>query len=327
MSDSPTKEQNSLTLEQRPRVFRREAMEHRAKPRHEAHLLQLNSGWALWTYRLLLAMCVVALAFGVFGSINDYASGTAIVLLEERLDVTARAAGTVTSVEVSPGQHVTASQVLVRQHSASEAAELRRIENEFELQLVKMLRDPADASAREALTTLRVQRELALARMDERTIRAPRAGRVSDIRIRSGQQLQPGELALSLVGDDSHFRVAVMFPGQYRPLLRPGMPLRLELDGFPYAYQTLTVESVGNEVVGPAEVRRYLRQTTADSFTPQGSSVIVEARLPTTSFTDGMKTLGFYEGMQGRAEIAIRSENILISLVPGLKAIRKEHGI
>lgn len=325
MSDSPTEEQNRPAA-QGSRLFRREAVDHHMRARHEAHLLRLTPAWALWTYRLLVAVCVVALAFGIFGSVNDYASGTAIVRMEERLDVTARAAGTVTSVEVSPGQHVAASQVLVRLYSASEAAELRRIENEFELQLVKMLREPGDVAARGALTTLRVQRELAMARIDERTLRAPRAGRVSDIRIRPGQQLEPGELAVSLTGDDSHFRVVAMLPGQYRPLLRPGMPLRLELNGFPYAYQTLTIESVGNEVVGPAEVRRYLRQSDADSIRPEGSLVLVEARLPTTSFTDGGRTLGFYEGMQGRVEIAIRSENILLTLIPGLKAIRMEHG-
>ncbi|MFY0582918.1 hypothetical protein ACN28S_59285 [Cystobacter fuscus] len=148
MSDSPTEEQNRPAAKQRPQLFRREAVEHRARPRHEAHLLQLTPRWALWTYRLLMAVCAAALGFGLLGSVNDYASGTAMVRMEERLDVTARAAGTVTSVEVRPGQHVTASQVLVRLYSASEAAELRRIENEFELQLVKMLREPGDAAAR-----------------------------------------------------------------------------------------------------------------------------------------------------------------------------------
>lgn len=302
-------------------IFRREALEHQARPQHEGHLLQLAPTWTHRAYWLLVMVCLAAAVYSVLGQVNEYAPGTAIVKLEGRIDVTARSAATVESVEVRPGQRVRAQQVLVRLYFAGEAAELRRIEHEFELQLIRMLRDPGDAAARSALTSLRAQRELARARLEERTIRAPQAGVVSDIRIHLGQQLQPGELVLSLIGESSGFRLVAMIPGYYRPLVRPGMPIRLELQGYPYAYQWLTVDTVGDEVVGPAEVKRYLGQEVADTVTSQEPLVLVEARLSSRQFVDDGRVLEYYEGMQGKAEVRVRAESILVTLIPSLKAI------
>lgn len=311
---------------ERMQIFRREALEHLAGSHHEAHILQITPAWIHRAYWLLMAVCGFALVYTVVGHVREYASGTALIQAEGRIDVTARVAGTVESVDVHPGQRVAAGQVLARLYSGEEAAGLRRIEEELELQLVRTLRDPGDASARSALTSLRAERDLALARLEERAIRAPRAGLVSDVRIRRSQQLQPGDAVLSLIGDDAGFRVVAMLPGQYRPLLRRGMPLRLELVGYPYAYQTVPIEAVSDEVVGPAEVRRYLGPAAADTVTPQGPLVLVEARLPSRSFEAQGRRLGYYEGMQAQAEVPVRSESILIALIPGLRAITGDHG-
>jgi membrane fusion protein (multidrug efflux system) len=309
------------------RIFRREALEHQARPQHEGHLLQLAPTWTHRAYWLLVMVCLAGAVYSVLGQINEYAAGTAIVKLDGRIDVTARAAATVESVEVRPGQRVRAQQVLMRLYFAGEAAELRRIEHEFDLQLIRMLRDPGDAAARSALTTLRAQRELARSRLEERTIRAPQDGVVSDIRIHPGQQLQPGELVLSLLGESAGFRLVAMIPGYYRPLVRRGMPIRLELHGYPYAYQWLSVDTVGDEVVGPAEVKRYLGQEVADTVTSQEPLVLVEARLPSRQFVDDGRVLEYYEGMQGKAEVRVRAESILVTLIPSLKAIlRRDDG-
>lgn len=330
MSDSPSQESDrsagdppAESIEQRTRMFRREAIEYQAGAQHEAHVLQITPVWSQRAYWLLVAVCGVALAYVAVGRINEYASGTAIIQAEGRVDVTARQAGTVEAVAVRPGQRVAAGQVLARLYFGNEAAELRRIDDEFEMQLVKVLRDPADTAARGALTSLRAQRDLALARIEERTIRATRAGVVSDVRVRRGQQLQPGDLVLSLIGETDGFRVVAVLPGQYRPMLQPGMPLRLELRGYPYAYQTVPIETVGDEVVGPAEVRRYLGPVTGDTFEPRGPMVLVEAHLPERSFTVQGRRLSYHEGMQAQAEVAVRAEGILITLIPGLKSILK----
>jgi len=137
------------------------------------------------------------------GLTHATAMGAALIRAEGRREVTASAAGTVAVVDVRPGERVAAGRLLVRLHDASEGAELDRLDHEFELQLVKSLRDPADQTARQALTSLRAQKELAQARLDERSVRAQQDGIVSDVRIRPGQHLNPGDVILTLVPPDA----------------------------------------------------------------------------------------------------------------------------
>jgi membrane fusion protein (multidrug efflux system) len=312
--------------EPRDQLFRQEALQHYAEYRAHGNLLRLSPRWAAWAYGLLVAVLVVGALYAVFGTVYEYASGPAIVRIEGRTDLTARAAGTVADVLVRPGQRVAEGELLVRFYLSQEGAELDRIQHEFDGQLVKILRDPADQAARQALTSLRAQRELAQAHLEERSVRAPQAGVVSDIRIRRGQHLDPGDRLLTMVGAEARCAVVALLPGQYRPLLRPGMALRLELTGFKYAYRELQIDSIGDELVGPSEVKRYLGQDLADTVAVAGPVVIVQAHLPTSTFVANHRAFHYYDGMPGTAEARVRAESILVTLVPGLKAIFESRG-
>jgi multidrug resistance efflux pump len=244
-----------------------------------------------------------------------------VVQLGGRSDLTATADGTVSQVAVAPGERVEAGRLLVRFYGAREAAELSRIDHEFELQLINRLRDPSDAGAQQALLSLRAERELARSNLAERELRAPAAGLVSDIRVRVGEHIAPGQSLLSITRGESRPEVVVFLPGQYRPLLKRGMPLRLEIQGYRYAYQHLTVDAVGDEVVGPAEARRYLGDALGDSVQFAGPVVRVEARLPSGTFEAEGKTRRYHDGMVALAEVQIRSERVLVTLIPALKAL------
>lgn len=303
-------------------LFRKEALAAWANPHGDGGaLLELSPRWLDWSYRLLVIVCASAVAYSLVGTVREYASGPALVRARGRLDVTAHAGGTVDQVAVRPGQRVRSGEIIATLHPAAEQAELSRIRREFELSLVKALRDPGDVAARQSLTALRAQRELAEARLGERAIRAPRAGVVSDVRIHGGQLLAPGDIVASLLAGDEGFEVVAVLPGSYRPLLRPGMTLRLEVVGFPYAYQKLLIDSVADEVVGPAEVRRYLGPGVGDTVATSGALVLVHARLPSPTFTVDGRSLAYFDGMQGRAEAAVREHSILVTILPGLRAL------
>ncbi|HYX23158.1 MAG TPA: GAF domain-containing protein [Thermoanaerobaculia bacterium] len=305
-----------------PGLFREEAVEHhQVGLRAEGDLLRVDPGWMRWTYRLLLAVMVAGVLFCVLAKVREYASGPAVVRLGGRTDLTATADGTVTDVGVTTGQAVEAGRLLVRFYGAREAAELNRIDHEFELQLINRLRDPADRGAEQSLLSLRAQRELARANLAEREVRAPAAGVVSDVRVRPGQHIAPGQSLLSLVRGQEHPQVIALLPGEFRPLLKPGMPLRLEVQGYRYAYQHLVVESVGDEVVGPAEARRALGDEIADAVQLTGPVVRVTARLAANTFESDGRVRRFHDGMWGTAEVRIRSERVLVALVPALKAL------
>jgi membrane fusion protein (multidrug efflux system) len=308
-------------------LFRKEALEYyQGSAESSGRVLQLSPAWLRYAYWLLTGVAIVGAIFSAVGTVHEYASGPSVIRAIGWTDLTAKQTGTVSSVEVVPGQRVTAGQVVVRLYTAQEAGELDRINKEFELQLVKTLRDPTDKVARQALTSLRAQRELAESRLEERLVRAPHAGIVSDVRIRQGQPLGMGDNILSLIGEQTKFSVVAMLPGRYRPMLRQGMPLRLELSGFKYVYQNVIIDSVGNEVVGPSEVKRFLGPGLSDTIVLKEPVVLVEARLPQPTFVADGKTFSYFDGMQGDADARVRSESVLVTLVPGIKAIFSDGG-
>ena len=305
-----------------PEIFRREAVQALEQGTGgEGRPLQISPSWVRATYWILVGVLVVSVLYATFGTVNDYAAGPAVVRVAGRVDLTSTAGGTVVAIEVQPGQRVRRGQLLVRFHMTQEMADLERLHREFELQLVKLLRDPANEAARESLTSLRAQRELAEKRVAERSLRAPSDGVVSDLRIRPGQLLAPGDLVLSLVGDSAQFYLVAFLPGSARPLLRKGMPMRIELVGFAYAYQEIVIDSIGDEVVGPAEAKRYLGPDLGDAYAFGGPVVLVKARLPRRTFFFDGKTFNYYDGTPARAEARVRRQPIAVALIPALRAL------
>lgn len=302
-------------------LFRREALHHHvAQNTTKADILHVDPAATAWGFRLCVAGLVVVLAFLVLGRLNEYASGPAVVWLEGRSTLTAHEAAYVSKVDVLPGTRVRQGDVLVQFYSSSEAAELNAATREFDDQLRKLLQQPQDGAAREALVSLRARRDLSQRRLDERTLRAPFNGVVGDVRVRAGQLVEAGTSVLELADVASTASLTALLPGRYRPFLAPGKKLRFQLDGFNKRPQEVIITNVGDQIVGPSEAARYLGRDLADSVTVTGPVVLVQARLPKATFeSDDGKTLGFAHGMHGKAESVVRNERVAYVFVPALK--------
>lgn len=303
----------------RSKIFREEALRHHEGTQQEGDVLRIAPAWTRWTYWTLLGLLAAALLYSLLGTLPEYASGPAVVRVDGQSHLSVDTPGLVSSVEVRPGQRVQAGQALVSFRSREETAALERIQREFDLQLIRVLRDPSDESARQTLTSLRAEHELALARQQARTLRAPHEGVVSGLRIRPGQYVTPGESVISIMGEEGTVSLVALLPGGYRPTLEPGHPLRVELDGFPHEYHEFTIESVGDQIVGPREVQRFLGPEISDALQLNGPMVVVRARMPASTFTSKGKTFNYFDGMLARADARVREERILVALVPGLK--------
>jgi hypothetical protein len=99
------------------------------------------------------------------------------------------------------------------------------------------------------------------------------------------------------------------------------MPLRLELDGYPHAYQRLVLDRVGEAAIGPAEARRVLGGEIGDAVALAEPVVVAHARLPSETFSAGGRSYPYHEGLQGRAEARIGRQRLLSALVPGLDEV------
>ena len=302
-------------------LFRPEAVEFHRQGGARGDVVQLTPRAFVFTHWLLLALMVAAVWFACVGMIDEYATGPALVRIDGLHELTAPRAAVVSAVEVQPGQRVHAGQALVRMHSASESAELESVEREQSDQLAKLLRDPADRAAREAVVSLRARRELAQKNLASQALFAPFAATVGDVRVQPGQLVEPGVPLLTLVDEQSGARLTALLPGRYRPRLAPGMRLRFTADGFPRVVHALTIARVGDQIVGPGEALRFLGRDSVDAVALDGPVVVVEATIPAREFKSEHAFYRFHHGMQGRAETAVRSDSIAFTFVPGLRQL------
>jgi biotin carboxyl carrier protein len=303
-------------------IYNQEAIEHYASyGQARGAPLRLSSVWTGEAYWLLLGVVIAGLLYMLLGRLNEYAAGPAIVRVEDRSPITVTIPGVVSSIHVRPGQRVEAQDLLVSMYAGEEAADFDRLSRLYETQLAKTLFDAADRVASQELNTISSQRALAKARLEQRFIRAPTAGIVSDVRIRVGQHSEPGDILLAINDGKARWSLVAVLPGQYRPVLHSGTAMRLEMNGYRYAYSELEIDSVGAEVVGPHEVRRFLGQEIADTIQIEGPVVFVHAYLPSNTFSVGSRTYQYYEGLQGTAEARVNTSSILLALFPGIRTL------
>lgn len=302
-------------------LFRREAVDYQRQGGARGDVLRLTPRSLIATQWLLMIALGLGLYYAFAGQIDEHAAGPAVVFVDGLHEVTAPRAGVVASVEVAPGEQVKANQPLVRMVASTETAELETVERELADQLAKLLADPSDAVARESMVSLRSRRDLARLSLERQVLRAPHEGTIGDVRVRTGQLVEPGMPVVSVHNDTAGARLMAMLPGRYRPLLRPGARLRFVAEGFPREVHGLVIERVGDQIIGPLDAARYLGLDQSAAAQLQGPVVLVQARLPKLSFTSEGGTYRFHHGMRGFAESAVRHESIAFTFVPGLKQV------
>lgn len=302
-------------------LFREQAVQAHARGQGLGSPLRIVPAWMVWSTRLVVLVVLGALGFAAVARVADHGRGPAVIRVDGRLVLDSRTAGSVTEVVVQPGDRVEAGAVLVRFDDTMQRAELARLDREHELSLARLLRDPRDRSIHSQLASLDAERELARARLAERTVTASEGGLVSDVRVRSGHRVEPGDALVAIDRDDARIVVVGMLPGHLRPrLAEAGTTALLELDGFSRETIDVTVRTVADEVVGPAEALRYLGRDQAGALELGGPVVIVEATVDGDRFAAGDETFRFYDGMQGGLELELGEESLLCRLLPDLSS-------
>jgi len=305
-------------------LFRQEALEHYNRGEVHGSLLKLTPFWVRITYWLVVALALSLALVLALVDVHEHAQGRLLIQVQGVEDITSTAGGRVSRILVSRGQRVRAGEPLVELYARGETAERDRVVQEFRAQLATRLTDPLNTAARQALGSLRAQLDLNEVLVSERTLVAPFDGWVREMRVRENQYIGAGEVVATLSKEETAAKALLLVPGRYRPMLKPGQPLRLELDGFAFLYQDVTVSVVSDELVGPTEVRRYLGPDLGDVVTVDGPMVMVEARLPEEGLRTHGHTYHYYSGMVGTGRVQVRSRNGWTMLVPALDALWRD---
>jgi membrane fusion protein (multidrug efflux system) len=301
-------------------LFRTEAIEAQREAR-SGDVIRVTPPWMGRAYWALVALVLGAAAYATVGTVATYSAGPAVIRATARVEVVARTQGNVTTVEVMPGRKVAPGTVVARLDDEIQRAALDRAQEEFDSQLRTHLLDPSDSVADTALRQLRQSRDAARAALEERVVRAASSGEVADVRVHPGQHLNPGDIVASLLEGSSGLEIIALLPGEDRPQLASGMAIRLELHGYQYAYQSLVIDSVSPDVIGPTEARRVLGPGVADSMQLGGPVALVRGRLGQDVFEADGRTFGYHDGMLGVVDVRVREERILFTLLPWLKRL------
>jgi multidrug resistance efflux pump len=321
MSHNPAPPSPPAPAPPRDDIYRPEALEHFRWRGAEGAVLRSTPNAIRYAHAVVIAVLLAGLLFFIFGKLNLYSTGPLVIRVDGRAELSALEGGTIAEVHVRPGQKVTEGQLLVRFHTQALQGERARLRREYDDHTRARLRDPGDDQSRGVLMSLRAQLDLVERRLREHSVLAPSAGTVTDVRIRPGQVIAQGGSLCTLATASTRARVIAMLPARDRPRLHIGGSLRVELDGYPYAYRTVPIAFIGEEAVGPAEVQRFLGAELADTLQLSGPVILVEARLPSTLFSFEGQTLRYVEGMSGRADASVRKERIAVVLLPALKAV------
>jgi multidrug resistance efflux pump len=300
-------------------LFRPQAVDFHRRGGLRGDVLHLTPGILQAVQWLVFALAALGLSFVCTAEVRKYASGPAIVMLDQRHEVSANRAGVVDEIHVKVGQHVSAGQLLVRLGAPSEVAELNAAIRELDDQLVLLLRNPGDPSARQELLDLRSRRALAETALERSMLRAVSAGEVVDLRVRVGQLVEAGTPLLAIQSEPHGAEIVALLPGPDRPRLQPGMPVSLRVDGFERTRLELRVDSVDEQVLGPAEAMRAVGSELTGSFEVSGPIVLVHARLPAAELRAQGVAYRLHHGMLARAEIAVDREPLLYAWLPGLR--------
>jgi membrane fusion protein (multidrug efflux system) len=301
-------------------LYRPEVLAGQRARRSAGELVHLSPRWLRLAYPAALLTTAASFAFVVLARAPTYSAGAGVVTTDG-VEVNTSVPASVAAIRVHAGQAVRAGSELVRFVAQEEESAFKQADREYRNALATLLFDGADASSKAAVAAAAAARRRARDRLDARVLRSPVDGIVGDVRVRPGVALAPGDHVLTLLRNDVEPTVMVFLPGKDRPRLRVGQPLQIDLDGYTKVRERAIITEVGAEIIGPAEARRSLGQKNADAVPLEGALVMVRAKLPSRTFTDGRKQLRYHDGMPLRGEVKVENQPFLFTLFPALSRL------
>lgn len=307
--------------EQQLGLYRSKALAARdARIEQPGQALAAGPGWTRHGWRWLLGGAAALLLAALLIQVRQHAEGPAVVRLGERIAVQAPAAGSVLKVLVAPGQPVVQGTPLLTLDDRRERGVLAQANEAFAHALRARLLAPGDPASAGPVLAARNALDSARESLAQRTVLAPVAGVVTELRLEPGQYVGAGRHLLALTSATPQRRVVALIPGTWRPRLQIGQPLRLQLHGYPMTQLSLTVARIGDDLVGPALARSLLGATREDTLSLSGSSIWVEADLEDEGFQFAGRTLQLHDGLSGQVQIAVEQVPLLLQLLPGAQA-------
>lgn len=298
-------------------VFRAEAIQEQRRSESPSAILNVSERWGSWIVGGMAALLLAFVAFLIFGTATEYAEGNAVVHSRGRIPVIANEGGTVAAIHIAPQIEVSPGDVIGTLYDHAELAQVRRLEHEYEDALVRLLRNPDDPAAGGGLAALRSASEQARADLEERQLMVPVGGVLTDVRVRPGALVTPGQTVATVGTVGPGFEIVAAVPGNFRPLLGSGVPVVAELEQFPGSRFHLEAREVSPEVISVEEARALMGQL-LPTAAEDAALALVYADLPDVLVSSAGAEYPLYDGMRGSVRIPVREERFIVTLWPAL---------
>jgi membrane fusion protein, multidrug efflux system len=311
-------------------LYRPEALDHHRKRGSEGVVADLSPRWVRSAYPMLIVSIAAAFAFAFFIKVPTYSSGKGVVQYHgERANATA--AGIVANVFVAIGGVVKKGDAIAKLTSQSEESELHRAETEDNIAIASYLVDPTDEQTRKGLAAAHAAHRHAQEAVDQRIVRAPCDGVVTELHVTEGRPLNFGdEIALISKENDLPFIKAYM-PGNdisqiQEKVKDPETEAQIELKGYTKGRERGKITMVAATSISSTEMHKQLGEAYDSAVSTGGAQdagmyaeIMVELKKKTFRYHD--QDLAYSAGMQVDIEIKLDQKRFLFQLLPDLSHI------
>ncbi|RKG94748.1 hypothetical protein D7X32_41240 [Corallococcus carmarthensis] len=144
---------------------------------------------------------------------------------------------------------------------------------------------------------------------------APLEAIVGQVPVTKGAQVVEGQPVVALLNRKVLPSLHVLFPGEYRSELAPGMTLEFQLPDMP-----VPLEAEIEQVEGPEESLQFAKvRRRADAVSRDGV-VLVRAHVPARTYEREGKKRVYQDGESGRAQVKLGTQRLIVAWFPGLRA-------
>lgn len=299
-------------------LYRPEALQHHRKKGSEGTVTDLAPKWTRIAYPFLVISLLAAFLGSLLLRVHVYSSGSGLVMFNGT-PVSVQANGNLEQFFVESGQFVHAGEPIAQLSSQQQKADYAQAKGEADVAIRSFLQDDTDDQARKSVKTAGIALAHAQAQLDQRVIRAPADGKISDLLVGRGDPVQAGKQIATIFEPGARPMAYAFLPASDRPRIKPDMPLQVAIEGFKKKRAKLHIVSMSTETFGANLVRNYVGQALADTLKlPNDGATyfLVVAEFDTNQIKLGDKTYDLVHGMPIKGEIAIETRPFLADVFP-----------
>ncbi len=245
----------------------------------EKEFLASEPAWLRFSHVITGAALLLALMYLLIARSDREYVGHAVVRSVGKFSLTSTIGGLAIAVDVSIGHRVEAGQVLVR----------------FE----------------QRAGTLGQERVLG-------HLRSPVSGIVTDLRIRPGQAVRPGETVGSIDAETGGFELVTFLPGEAGPYLGQTAEAVVTFPGYARSNMKVRLEQISRELMDASAAKRFAE---SEDLPILGKVISARSFIDDGRFYSGDTVLRLRDGMAARATVSLRKEMLLVRLVPQLRPL------